>query len=550
MNHSTGQMGIGQAGHLNDRDMIQVLSDFDSQELEQRVSVHLSDCDSCRDKLESLAANPELWRQASALLSEDRVLETVAFSSRPMQRPHDLRTNENGHGYSVKDLLQPPAHPELLGRLGHYEIEREIGRGGMGVVLKARDTELHRGVAIKMMAPHLASFGVARQRFAREARSAAAILHPNVIAIHAVSTDSETPWLVMPYIVGPSLEQVVQAEGALDERDLVSFALQISGGLAAAHSQGVVHRDIKPANILVESSMGRIVITDFGLARAECDASMTQTGWFAGTPNYMSPEQARGQEVDHRSDLFSLGSVMFFMATGRLPFRAEGPMAVLEQIRDHHPATARSINPRISKTVSNLIQRLLAKQPGDRIQSASDVHWTLEQYLAHLQHPDVREKPIVKPPRNPSSNKSGRNRLGFVGVIGLALAVGGLLATAGWWALGGFDRSVQPNEASTARPWQPTTKTYQAIASEFDLQPFETFANELAELGQAITQLEQATDSMRWPSAQLTSPNGLDLLFDDLQNVDLEMRQLELLDLNQNSNPNSERTQQLPSPQK
>ena len=490
--------------HLSSQDLLQVLSDGDAVELEQRVEDHVTDCDMCRGKLESLAASPELWQKASHILTENQPGETVLFSSRIRHRETDFDIVEKVEGYSVKKMLDRPTHPEMLGRLGHYEIEREVGRGGMGVVLKAHDTELNRAVAIKMMAPHLASHGIARQRFAREARSAAAILHPNVIAIHGVSTDSTTPWLVMPYIVGPSLEQIVQGEGALDERDLVSFAMQIASGLAAAHSQGVVHRDIKPANVLIESGMGRVVITDFGLARAECDASMTQTGWFAGTPNFMSPEQARGQDVDHRSDLFSLGSVMYYMATGRLPFRAEGPMAVLEQIRDHHPASARSANARISTTISNLIACLLTKQPEDRIQSASAVQQVLEQYLAHLHHPATRDRPVVKPPKPTHGNRFGL--LTWSASIGAVALIAILL-----WVV--FGKTSDPQNV-----------TFESIIAKHHLQKPDEFQGQLQALNADLDALEKAMGSNDWFPAQA---NEGDSLLNDLQQLD---RQLQIPD--------------------
>lgn len=507
--------------HLSQNDILQVLSDFDSGELEERVEIHVSDCNQCRSKLESLAAQPELWQQASALLTDNHVGETVAFSSRIRKRSDEDELSENVAGYSVKALLESPRHPEMLGRLGHYEIEREIGRGGMGVVLKAHDTELNRAVAIKMMAPHLASFGIARQRFAREARSAAAILHPNVIAIHAVTTDSKTPWLVMPYIVGPSLEQIVKQEGALDEQDLVSFAMQIAGGLAAAHSQGVVHRDIKPANVLVESGIGRVVITDFGLARAECDASMTQTGWFAGTPNFMSPEQASGKEVDPQSDLFSLGSVMYYMATGRLPFRADGPMAVLEQIRCHYPIPARSVNPRISTTVSNLIGRLLVKDPGDRIQSAVEAHELLEQYLAHLHHPETRCKPVVKAPRK----TRGRNRENTGWTI---LATGAVIAACVVWLamsyLGGWLNAGGPGNNGTVQsnPYSGYASEFDRIVIEYGLTEPSKFEKQMQEIGGALYGLESQITN--FATEQVPVPT--DPLERQMQDIESQLNEL------------------------
>ena len=207
----------------------------------------------------------------------------------------------------------------------------------MGVVFKGFDRELNRSVAIKFLAPHLAHSGTARKRFEREARAAAAVVHPNVIPIHGVSSTNNYPYIVMPLASGRSLQTHIDRQGPMELKDIVRVAIQIAAGLNAAHHHGLIHRDIKPANILIEKDVSRVMITDFGLARAADDVAMTQTCWLAGTPHYMSPEQAKGLAIDHRSDLFSLGSLIYFMATGREPFRAEKPVAVLHKICNDQP---------------------------------------------------------------------------------------------------------------------------------------------------------------------------------------------------------------------
>ena len=222
----------------------------------------------------------------------------------------------------------PSSHPRkanALGRLGHYDVLEVVGRGGMGIVLRAFDEKLHRVVAIKVLAPALAASGPARQRFVREARATAAVTHDNVIAIHAVEETGPVVYLVMQFIDGqhPFKDKNRSQGGAQPLHEILRIGRQVAEGLSAAHRQGLVHRDIKPANILLENGIERVKITDFGLARAADDSSLTQSGVIAGTPMYMSPEQANGQHVDHRADLFSLGSLLYAICTGHTPFRAE-----------------------------------------------------------------------------------------------------------------------------------------------------------------------------------------------------------------------------------
>jgi serine/threonine protein kinase len=285
------------------------------------------------------------------------------------------------------DFLAPPSHPEMLGRLGRYEIESVIGSGGMGIVLKGHDSELNRPVAIKVLAPHLAHNGAARQRFAREARAAAAVVHEHVVAIHDVEPNASMPFMVMQFVPGHSLQDRVDQEGPLGVKELLRIGVQAASGLAVAHAQGVVHRDIKPSNILLENDLERALLTDFGLARAADDATLTRSGVVAGTPHYMSPEQASGQPTDHRSDLFSLGAVLYFMATGHPPFRAEQPMAVLHRICNDRHRPAWEANPEIPDELSDAIDRLLEKKPQRRFASAEQVAAVLAEMLAAIQQP-------------------------------------------------------------------------------------------------------------------------------------------------------------------
>ncbi len=281
-------------------------------------------------------------------------------------------------------FLQASEKPGSLGRLAQFEVLEVLGNGGFGTVVKAFDEKLHRLVAIKLMSPLLAATSAPRKRFLREARTAAAVRHENVIAIYAVE-DQPIPYLVMDYIAGRTLQQKLDATGPLELADVLRIGRQIASGLAAAHAMGLVHRDIKPANILLEDGFEHVKITDFGLARAADDASITQSGIVAGTPLFMAPEQAQGEPIDERADLFSLGSVLYTMCSGRPPFRAANTMAVLKRVVEDTPRPIREIIPEVPEWLCELISVLHAKNPADRIASAQDVADLFAERLAEVQ---------------------------------------------------------------------------------------------------------------------------------------------------------------------
>ena len=290
------------------------------------------------------------------------------------------------------DFLVPSKDPNSLGRLGPYEISEVIGRGGMGVVLKGHDARLNRVVAINVLSSALASDPMARKRFLREARAVASISHPHVITIHAVAGNGDPPYLVMEFVDGASLQQKLNRDGALPLVEIVRVGAQVASGLAAAHELGLIHRDVKPSNILLENGVARVKITDFGLARAVDDVGMTRTGEVAGTPQYMSPEQAQSRHVDQRTDLFSLGCVLYAMCTGRSPFRADSTPAAMRRVCDDRPRAVRDVNPDIPVWLVNLIDRLLAKHPRKRAPSARGVAAELQRRLAELQFPTLAHR--------------------------------------------------------------------------------------------------------------------------------------------------------------
>jgi serine/threonine-protein kinase len=334
------------------------------------VESHLERCVTCRQTLDQLAGGTS-WSSA--------VRDYLGGERDPEPEP--------GSEFDPLDFLSPSDDPDSLGRVGPYEVKGILGRGGNGVVLKAFDAGLNRFVAVKVIASVLAGSGAARKRFAREAQAAAAVVHEHVVAVHSVHESAGLPYLVMEYVPGRSLQDRIDRNGPLALREVLRIGTQTAAGLAAAHAQGLVHRDIKPANILLENGVERVKITDFGLARAVADASLTQSGVITGTPHYMAPEQARGDAVDHRADLFSLGGTLYAMCTGHPPFRADTPLAVLRRVTDETPRPVREINADVPAWLDAVLAKLLAKNPADRFQTAAEVAALLEQCLAHVQQP-------------------------------------------------------------------------------------------------------------------------------------------------------------------
>jgi serine/threonine-protein kinase len=352
---------------------------------------HLEGCAACQHRVEGLTAGQRSWPFMARKLSQHPPAPEPALRKLMDRLKEDKEEETRDEPVFAADLplnfLSPTDKPGQLGRLERYEVLEEIGRGGMGVVLKAFDPSLHRVVAIKVLAPQLATSGVARKRFLREAKAAAAVTHDHIVTIHdVVEAANGLPYLVMHYIAGQSLQQRIDKEGPLDLTEILRIGMQTASGLAAAHGQGIVHRDIKPANILLEDGVQRVKITDFGLARAMDDASLTQSGFVAGSPLYMAPEQARGESLDHRADLFSLGSVLYTMCTGRPPFRAANTLAVLRRVSEDAPRPIRETNPEIPDWLVAVVEKLMAKEPADRYQSAGEVVEALGKHLAQMQH--------------------------------------------------------------------------------------------------------------------------------------------------------------------
>ena len=276
-------------------------------------------------------------------------------------------------------------------RLAHYEVRRVLGEGAMGTVYEAHDTALDRPVAIKVVHPALTSDADVVERFVLEPRAAARVVHENVTHVYYVGTTDGRPFYAMELVPGRTLEEVVRAEGALPLARAVDVLVQAARGLGAAHAAGLVHRDVKPANLLV-TPQGRVKVTDFGLAKAIKQSSGgTELGSLVGTPEWMSPEQCRGKEVDPRTDVYALGLTAWFLLTGEAPWQGGSVGAVLDQQMNAPLPSAVARRPDLAPAVDAVLSRLCAKSPGERPASMADV----ERMLERIRPREVHVAPLV-----------------------------------------------------------------------------------------------------------------------------------------------------------
>jgi serine/threonine-protein kinase len=264
---------------------------------------------------------------------------------------------------------------------GRYFVERELGRGGMGIVYLARDVALDRPVAIKLLPPTLASSPDLRSRFLREARTAAQLSHPHIVPIHAVEEHASVVFFVMGYVDGETLGERVRRSGPLSPTDAMRVMQEVAWALAHAHARGVVHRDVKPDNIMLERETGRAMVTDFGIARA-AESTTPAGGIVLGTPQYMSPEQARGDLIDGRSDLYSLGATFFFAVTGRLPIEAHSAAALVVRLTTEAAPSVTTVRSALPTTLARVIDQCLEPTPDRRFASAGELAETLRTALA------------------------------------------------------------------------------------------------------------------------------------------------------------------------
>jgi serine/threonine protein kinase len=341
----------------------------------------------------------------------------------------------NSEGYS---FLLPPVLPDEIGRLGDYRVLRLLGKGGMALVFQAEDIALCRPVALKVMKPDLDQEMGPWDRFLREARLMAAIKHEHLVTIYQAGQHGSVYYFAMELLEGESLEDWIKRTPQPDVRDVLRLGRELASGLGFLHDNGLIHRDIKPANIWLEAPSGRLKILDLGLARfVKEDVNLTKTGAILGTPAFMSPEQARGDPLDARSDLFSLGSVLYSLCTGNKPFRGETSMAQLMSLAADTPRPIREVNPRIPQSLADLVAQLLAKNPQERPASAQVVLQRLREVEERMSHPSEMidgANSSQLPARHPEDSgfrSERRLRRGLLfGITSLAALVAVLLATA------------------------------------------------------------------------------------------------------------------------
>jgi len=305
----------------------------------------------------------------------------------------------------------------MIGKtISQYKVLEKLGEGGMGEVYLAEDTKLNRKVALKFLPDRLVADPSFKARFKREAQAAAGLNHPNIITVHEVAEYENRPFIAMEYVEGQSLKEVI-VDKDLSVEEILDIGLQISDGLAKAHQAGIVHRDIKPHNVLVDKE-GRARVCDFGLAKAKTDAMLTQTGTTVGTVAYMSPEQARGEEADQRSDIFSLGVILYEMFTRQLPFKGEHEAAIFHAIINEQPQPPARFNNRVSPELERIVFKALAKDKEERYQHADDLRADLKVESKSLEYSKTAS--LVRPP------EAGRTRklpaLPFI-LAGLAVVI-------------------------------------------------------------------------------------------------------------------------------
>ena len=410
----------------------QLVDDVLPAEMRDQLERHLDLCSDCQKHVDS-SAETQVWRNAlldlNTRASESSLLENVLSDVKSRLDPW----KQDEPGQSTHSGISSDA---LAWTNDGFELIDVLGQGGMGIVFKARESSLNRVVAVKVLSPAFAADPSARERFLREARAAAAINHPNVVTIHAVSDSGPLPYLVMEYVAGTTLQDRLDEAGVLDVEEIVRISVQVAAALSAAHSSGVLHRDVKPANIFVGDDNDRVKLGDFGLAQVVGQSQLTKTGMLAGTPTYVAPETLEPTaKPDHRADLFSLGSVMYAMCCGRPPFEGDSVLATLHQVANSQPTPIVQLNSTVPRRLGNTISKLHAKDPALRFQSAAELQTALEGQTPVSMEP-------VPPPIGLAvdrlHHKRRVSRAGLLGVVCVFAAVLAVLALTSAGSSGSF----------------------------------------------------------------------------------------------------------------
>ncbi len=364
---------------------------------------------------------------SSSGTDKERRTDHAAEQTGDFVAPHNTESSaaeSAGRSDPLLSLLRPPQADGELGRLRGFAVTRLLGQGGMGAVFAADELLVRRPVALKVMRPELTARPEARERFLREAQTAGGLDNDYIIPVYQIGQDNGVLFIAMPLLRGEPLDARLSRQGRLPIAAVLKIGRETAEGLAAAHAQGLVHRDVKPANLWLEGATDtaggagfrRIKVLDFGLARAvQDDQHLTAAGGFLGTPAYMAPEQADGQEVDGRAALFGLGAVLYRCCAGEPPFAGATTMAILSALANKAPTPVREKNPDVPPALADLIMRLLAKAPGDRPQSAAEV----VESLRGIEQVYTAETVTVPTPRR---RRIRPLTLGIAALVGLGLA--------------------------------------------------------------------------------------------------------------------------------
>lgn len=423
------------------------------------IEEHLTDCVACQNQIRDGAAPDDFWvdtaealgQPAELLGLDDESVDRLVSGKQPFGResevPQSQRITVDGSTSDtqrqpitsamllkhLRDWCDPPLTAESIGKIDNYLIVEIVGHGGMGVVLRAIDMQLGRTVAIKTLLQPSAIDTGSCDRLLREAQAVASLKHEHVIDMHSIGHWRNVPFIVMPFVQGGTLGDHAR-DHSFSPEQIIDVARQIAEALAAAHRSGLVHRDIKPSNVLLENGLEHVVLADFGLARVGGDFTVTQTGMAPGTPQWMSPEQAVAATVDHRSDQFSLGSMMYWMATGKCPFDSDSCYAILMKLVNEEATPIAELSSSTPEYLTVLIRRMMMKTPEDRFGDMGQVAALLKSCLVHLRD---GHSPLPEELRSPHSSRIHRLarlpsvRLAIIGSAIVALAVASIVYYAG-----------------------------------------------------------------------------------------------------------------------